>query len=147
MIKRWTGDIALLIQAKTGATSALFIWAAVVAIASLTAFVFLCEASYHWLSLQLGAVLAGMVMASDFLVIASIGGAFCAASRRRAKQRAMLARAARAQAPILRLPDPKILGVAMQAGRTLGWQRVLTLALATILTAQLMRAIQQRAAL
>ena len=97
MINRWIGDIALLFQAKIGVTSALIVWAGVVVIASLTAFAFLCVSGYDWLSLQLGAAFAGLAMASVFLVIALIGAAFCATSRRRAKQRAMLARAARAR--------------------------------------------------
>ncbi len=96
MINRWIGDIALLIRAKIGVTSGLIVWAAVVVIASLTAFIFLCVSGYDWLSLQLGEAFAGLAMASAFLVIALIGAAFCAASRRRAKQRAMLVRAARA---------------------------------------------------
>ncbi len=77
MINRWMGDIALLIQAKTGLTSGLIVWAAVVVIASLTAFVFFCVAGYDWLSLQWGAAFAGLSMASAFLVIALIG-AICA---------------------------------------------------------------------
>ena len=144
MINRWMGDIALLIQARIGVTSALIVWAAVVVIASLMTFVFLCVASYDWLSLQWGAALAGLAMATAFLVIALIGAAFFAASRRRAKQRAMLPRAARAQALTPRLLDPKILGVAMQAGRTFGWRRVVTLVLVAVLGAQLMHASRQR---
>ena len=76
MINRWMGDIALLLQARIGVTSALIVWAAVVVIASLTTFVFLCVACYDWLSLQWGAALAGLAMASAFLVIALIGAAF-----------------------------------------------------------------------
>jgi hypothetical protein len=144
MINRWIGDIALLFQAKTGVTSALIVWAGVVVIASLAAFVFLCVTGYERLSLQLGATFAGLAMASVFLVIALIGAAFCAASRRRAKYRAMLARAARARGLTPRLLDPKILSVAMQAGRTFGWRRVVTLVLVAALGAQLVRATQQR---
>jgi hypothetical protein len=145
MINRWVGDIALLIQARTGVTSGLIVWVAVVVIASLTAFVFLCVAGYDWLSLQWGAAFAGLSTATGFLVIALTGATFCAASRRRAKHRAMLARAGRAKALTPRLLDPKILGVAMQAGRTFGWRRVVTLVLVAVLGAQLVRATQQRA--
>ncbi len=145
MINRWMGDIALLIQAKTGLTSGLIVWAAVVVIASPTALVFLCVAGYDWLSLQWGAAFAGLSMASAFLLVALIGATFCAASRRRAKQRAMLARAEQAQGLTPRLLDPKILGVAIQAGRTFGWRRVETLVLVVALGAQLMHATRQRA--
>jgi hypothetical protein len=146
MINRWMGDVALLIQAKIGVTSALIVWAAVVVIASLTAFVFLCVTGYDWLSRQLGAAFAGLSMASAFLVIALIGATFCAASGRRAKQRAMLARAARAQGLAPRLLDPKILGVAMHAGRTFGWRRVVTLVLVAFLGVQLVRATEPQRA-
>jgi len=144
MINRWMGDIALLLQAKTGVTSALIVWAAVAVIASLAAFVFLCVAGYDWLSLRWGAAFAGLAMASAFLVIALIGATFCAASRRRVRHRAMLARAARAQGLTPRLLDPKILAVAVQAGRTFGWRRVVTLVLVAVLGTQLVRATQQR---
>jgi hypothetical protein len=144
MINRWMGDIGLLIQTKIGVTSAFIVWAVVVAIASVTTFVFLCLTGYDWLSLQLGAAFAGLAMASVFLVIALIGAAFCATSRQRAKQRAMLARAARAQALTPRLLDPKILSVAVQAGRAFGWRRMVTLVLVAVLGAQLVRATQQR---
>ncbi len=146
MINRWMGDVALLIRAKIGLTSALIVWAAVVIIASLTAFVFLCVTGYDWLSLQLGAAFAGLSMASAFLVIALIGATFCAASRRRAKQRAMLVRAARAQRLTPRFLDPKMLGVAMHAGRAFGWRRVVTLFLVAFLGVQLMRATEPQRA-
>ena len=114
MINRWVGDIALLFQAKTGVTSALIVWAGVVVIASLAAFVFLCVTGYDWLSLQLGATFSGLAMASVFLVIALIGAAFCAASRRRAKQRAMLARAARARGAAARARASSPAGAGME---------------------------------
>ena len=145
MINRWIGDVALLLQAKIGVTSALIVWAGVVIVASLTTFVFLCVSGYDWLSLQLGSAFAGLSMASAFFMIALIGAVFCAALRRRAKHRAMLARAARTRALTPRLLDPKILGVVMQAGRAFGWRRVVTLGLVAVLGAQLVRATQQRA--
>jgi hypothetical protein len=110
---------------------------AVAVIACLTAFVFLCVAGYVWLSLQLGAVFAGLAMAGIFALIALIGVLAGAMARRRAKERAILARAARAQSPSWL--DPKILGVAVEAGRALGWQRVVPVALLGLLAAQWMR--------
>lgn len=117
MINRWMGDIALLIQAKTGVASALFVWAGVVLVAMVTAFAFLCVASYSWLSLRVGGPFAGLSMASASLVIALIATTFCASSRRRAKQHAILARAVRPRGLTPRLLDPKILGIGMHAGR------------------------------
>jgi hypothetical protein len=74
-------------------------------------------------------------MAGIFLLIAVIGAIVSAVSRRRARARAILERAARAQASSWLL-DPKILGIAMQAGRTLGWQRIVSVALLGFLAAQ-----------
>src|SRR5208283_4762759 len=124
MLKSWMHDITLTLQARSGVTPGLFVWLAVIAVASVTAFVFLCVAGYAWLAVELGNIFAGLVMAGIFVLIGLIGAIVVAMSRRRAKERAILERAARAQAPSSWLLDPKILGVAMQAGRTLGWQRL-----------------------
>ena len=70
-----------------------------------------------------------------FLLVALVGIAVASSSRRQAKQRAILERAAQAQGP-LKLLDPKVLSVAMQAGRALGWQRVVPVALLGFLAAQ-----------
>ena len=145
MINRWISDIWLLIQAKTGVTSAVIVWAGLVVLGGLTAFAFLCLTAYAWLSLQFGATLAALGMAGAFVVIAFIGVLFCAASRRRAKHRTMLARAAQARALTPPLFDPKILAVAMQAGRTFGWPRVVTLVSIAVLGTQLVRATRKRA--
>jgi len=139
MLKSWMRDVTLSLQAKSGVTPALFVWAAIIAMALLTAFAFLCVAGYVWLSLQLGAVFAGLAMAGVFLLVALVGALVVAVSRRRAKERAILERAARARASTSWLLDPKILGVAMQAGRTLGWQRIIPVVLLGFLAAQWLR--------
>ena len=69
------------------------------------------------------------------VVIAIIGLPVCLFARRRARHRAILERAARAHAPSWLL-DPKILATAVQVGRSLGWQRVIPLALVGIMVAQ-----------
>jgi hypothetical protein len=51
------------------------------------------------------------------------------------RQRAIVERAARAQGTRA-LIAPKVLGIAMQAGRALGWQRLIPLALLGFLAAQ-----------
>jgi hypothetical protein len=136
MLKNWMRDIALTVQARSGASPALLVWVAVVAIASLTAFAFLCVAAYAWLTLQFGAIYAGLIMAGVFLLVALIGAMVFAVSRRRAKERAILERAARAHGSSSWLLDPKIIGVAMQAGRALGWERIIPVALLGLLAAQ-----------
>jgi hypothetical protein len=136
MLKGWMHDITLAIQARSGASAALFVWMAIIAFASLSAFVFLCIAAYDWLSLQLGGILAGLIMAGIFVLIAAIGAIFSAFARRRARERAILERAARARASSSWLLDPKIVTVAVEAGRALGWQRILPVALLGLMAAQ-----------
>jgi hypothetical protein len=144
MLQNWKHDLVLFIQARTGATLALLVWAALVALALLTAFAFLCVALYDWVALQLNDALAGLIVAGFFLAVAAIGTLAAMMARRRARTRAILERAARARPPS-RLFDPRIIGIALQAGRTLGWQRVLPLAFLALVTAQWARAYQTRA--
>ena len=143
MLKGLMHNIVLWIQARTGVTSTFFIGSATAACALLVTFVFLCVTGYAWLSVQLGAVFGGLAMAGVFLLVALIGIAISAVSRRQAKQRAILERAAQAQGP-LKLLDPKVLSVAMQAGRALGWQRVVPVALLAFLAAQWLHQARQR---
>jgi hypothetical protein len=135
MIKSWMHDITLSIQARSGASPALFAWVAVIVLASLTAFIFLCVTGYDWLSLQFGSVYAGLVMVAIFVLIAVVAAIVCTLTRRRAMERAILARAARAHAPSWWL-DPKILAAGMQAGRALGWQKLVPIALLGFMAAQ-----------
>ncbi len=144
MLKSWMHDITLALQARSGVTPGLFVWLAVIAVAFVTAFVFLCVAGYDWLAVELGNIFAGLVMAGIFVLIGLIGAIVVAMSRRRAMERAILERAARAQVASSWLLDPKILGVAMQAGRTLGWQRLVPIALLAFMAAQWAREYRDR---
>jgi uncharacterized membrane protein len=135
MFKSLMRDMVLAVQTRTGITTSFIVWFAIVALAALTAFAFLCVAAYDWLSLQMSSVYAGLVMAAIFVVIAIVGMIICLLARRRARERAILARAARAHAPSWLL-DPKILATAVQIGRSLGWQRAIPLALVGFMAAQ-----------
>ena len=135
MFKSLMHDMMLAVQTRTGITTSFVVWLTVVALAALTASVFLCVAANDWLALQIGSVYAALVMAAIFVVIAIIGLIVCLLARRRARARAILERAARAHAPSWLL-DPKILATAVQVGRSLGWQRVIPLALVGFMVAQ-----------
>ncbi len=135
MFKSLIHGMALAVQTRTGITTSIVVWLIVIAVAALTAFAFLCVAAYAWLSLQMSSVYAGLVMAAVFVLIALVGLVVCLLKRRRARERAILERAARAHAPSWLL-DPKILATAVQVGRSLGWQRVIPLALVGIMVAQ-----------
>ena len=135
MFKSLTHDMVLAVQTRTGITTSFIAWLIVVVLAALTAFAFVCVAAYDWLSLQMSSVYAGLVMAAVFVLIAVIGLVFGLLARRRARERAILERAARAHAPSWLL-DPKILATAVQVGRSLGWQRAIPLALVGFMVAQ-----------
>jgi hypothetical protein len=143
MLKSWMRDITLAVQARSGVSSAVLVCIVIALIAAVMAFGFLCVAGYVWVSLQLGAIYAGLVMAGVFLLIAAIAAIAGLISRRRARERAILERAARAHASSWFL-DPKILGVAMQAGRALGWERIIPVALLGLLAAQWARESRER---
>jgi hypothetical protein len=143
MMKSLMREVRLAIQSKTGASPAVVVWFAVVATASLAAFAFLCVAAYAWLSTLFGSVFAGLIVAGFFIVIAAIAGMFGALARRRARERAILERAARAHAGSWLL-DPKILATALQVGRSVGWQRLLPVALLGFIAAQWAREFRER---
>jgi hypothetical protein len=135
MFKTVTREITLFIQTRSGLSASVVVSAIIILVALAVAFAFLCVAAYAWLAVQFGAVFAGLIMAGVFAVIALIAAIACVAARRRVRERAILARAARAHSPSWLL-DPKVLGAAVDAGRTIGWQRILPVALLAFLAAQ-----------
>jgi uncharacterized membrane protein len=128
-------NILLWLKAKTGLSGGFFTLLALAVGAALTAFVFLCVSGYVWLSLKLGPVFGGLATAGFFLVLAVIGATAAALTRRRTQQRAALERASRTQG-VSALIDPKVLQLAVRAGRALGWQRVIPVALLGFLATQ-----------
>ena len=135
MFKTVTREITLAIQVRSGLSIVVVVSMAVIATALLIAFAFLCVSGYAWLAVQFGTVFAGLIMAGVFVVIALIAAIVCASARRRTRERAILARAARAHAPPWLL-DPKILSAAVEAGRAIGWQRIVPVALLGFMAAQ-----------
>jgi len=135
MFKTVTREITLFIQARSGLSTSVVVSAVIILVALAVAFAFLCIAAYAWLAVQFGTVFAGLIMAGVFAVIALIAAITCVAARRRARERAILARAARAHSPSWLL-DPKVLGAAVDVGRTIGWQRLVPVALLAFLAAQ-----------
>jgi hypothetical protein len=99
MLKNLQNNIVLWVQSRTGLSGGFLISLAVAGGAALLTFVFLCVTGYAWLSIQLGPVFGGLAMAGLFLLIAVIGAAASALSRRQIRQRAIVERAARAKGP------------------------------------------------
>lgn len=135
MLKSLMREVTLAVQSKTGATPAVFVWLTLATIAAATAFAFLCVAAYAWLDTLFGSIFAGLIVAGFFILVAAFAAMVAALTRRRAKERAILERAARAHAGSWLL-DPKILASALQIGRTLGWQRILPVVLLGFIAAQ-----------
>jgi len=144
MFKTVTREVTLLVQARSGLSTTVVVSAVVIVAALLIAFAFLCVSAYAWLAVQFGTVFAGLIMAGVFVVIALGAAMVCVSARRRARERAILARAARAHSPSW-LFDPKVLGAAVQAGRTIGWQRIVPVALLGFLAAQWAREYRNKA--
>lgn len=135
MIKGWMREITLAVQARSGLTAGLFVALGVAVLAALTAFAYLTVAGYEWFAIQFGNVFAALLMTGIFLLIAVIAAVSALAARNSAKQRAILERAAHAHSGSWLL-DPKIVGAAVQVGRSLGWQRLLPVALLGFMAAQ-----------
>ncbi len=144
MIKNLMRDMMLSVQSRTGITMSFVVWLCIIALAAITAFAFLCVAGFQWLSIHAGGIYAGLIMAGVFVLIAAVGLIVCAVSRRRARERAILARAARAHTPSWLL-DPRLLTAAVQIGRELGWQRIVPVALAGFMAAQWAREHREQA--
>jgi hypothetical protein len=144
MFKTVTREITLFIQSKSGLSTSVIVSAIVIVAALLIAFAFLCVAAYAWLRVLFGTVFAGLIMAGVFLVIAMIAAIVYTSARRHVREQAILARAARAHSPSWLL-DPKLLGAAVQAGRTIGWQRLVPVALLAFLAAQWAREYRDKA--
>jgi hypothetical protein len=130
--------ISLWFTEKTGLTVNFLIFLCIAVFAALVAFIFLCVTGYAWAAVELGPVFGGLATAGVFLTIAACCWAAATLSRARARQRAILERAARSRrAPALM--DPQMLKIAMQAGRYIGWQRLIPIASLGFLATQLVR--------
>jgi hypothetical protein len=135
MVKNLMREIVLAIQARNGISAGVLVWLAVVVAALCAAFVFLCVAGYQWLAFAYGSVDAGLIMAGIFVAVAIVAAIVSAFIRRRNRERAILARAAKAHAPSWLL-DPRFLATAVQVGREFGWERIVPIALVGFLAAQ-----------
>ena len=143
VLKSLTREITLSIQARNGASVAAMLWLGIMTLAFLAAFVFLCVGGYDWFAVRFGSIFAALIMTAVFAVIALGAAIVSAFIRRRVRERAILARAAKAHSPPWLL-DPKILGVAVEAGRSIGWQRLVPVALLALMAAQWTREYRDR---
>jgi uncharacterized membrane protein len=143
MLKNLMHDVMLSVQSRTGITTSFIVCLCIIALAAVTCFAFLCVAGFDWLSIQFGSVYAGLIMAGVFFLVAVIGIIVCMTARRRARERAILERAARAHTPSWLL-DPRVLTTAVQVGREFGWQHIIPVVLVGFMAAQWARERRQQ---
>jgi hypothetical protein len=137
----WLRQIALNAQVRAGLSAGIAIWAALAAVALAVAFIFLLLAAFLWLSHRYGAVIAGLILGTAFLAVALIAVLGCVMARRGNIERArheleMRKHAASAQATLL---DPKLMAMGFQLGRSIGWRKLVPLAIVALIAAGLAR--------
>jgi len=117
------------VRAKTGANTAMEVCIPIAAVAGLFALAFLSWAFYMWLGELYGPVMAALAVAAVYVVITVVALIWMAASRRRAIEAAKAELAAEPNW----LADPALLTVGLQVARSLGWRKLLPLAVAGVL--------------
>jgi hypothetical protein len=128
----WLRYFTLKAQESTGLSSQILIWAVIAVIAVVVTVIFLFVAAYVWLADRYGGVVAGLVLAGVFALIALIAIVACLMIRRRNMELARLELAARSNASWL---DPKLVGMGWQIGQAIGWRRIVSLAAVAVLAA------------
>jgi hypothetical protein len=128
----WLRYFTLKAQESTGLSSQILIWAIIAVIAVVVAVIFLLVAAFIWLADVYDGVVAGLVLAGVFALIALIAIVACLMIRRRNMERARLELAARSSASLL---DPKLVAMGWQIGQAIGWRRLASLAAVAVLAA------------
>ena len=136
MLKKPAAEFLSVGPGEDGVSTGPFVWLGLACCAIVFTFVYLCVAGYAWLSISLGPVFGGLAngrcLPPD-----------CRHRRRRIRNFTTAHScnapfwSARRKAPIRRQPrftDPRMLNVVMQAGRAVGWQRLVPLALLAFLS-------------
>ena len=128
--------LALKAKARTGFGPSLIGWLVLVVVSLILALVFSSVAAFVALASRFDSVIAGLILAGAFLLVAGLAALAAWITRRHNRARAERELAAQRRANLL---DPAILSAALEIGRTLGWRRILTLAAAGMLAAGLGR--------
>lgn len=128
----WLRYFTLKAQESTGLSSQILIWAIIAVIGAVVAVIFLLVAAYTWLADVYDGVVAGLVLAGVFALIALIAIVACLMIRRRNMERARLELASRSATSFL---DPKLMAVGMQVGQAIGWRRIAALVAVAVLAA------------
>jgi hypothetical protein len=123
-MRGWRRYLELQAQAKTGLSSDLFVWALLAVVFGVFTAGFVLLIAFIWLAERYDPLTAAMALAGLFLLATIVAAISCLWSRRRTIEQAELALTARRPAIWF---DPKVLGSAIQAGRAVGWRKLVPL--------------------
>lgn len=133
----WLRHYVLSAQARTGFGPQIVICAVVAAVASMAALIFLTIAAFIWLADRYDALIAGLVLACVFVLVALVAIVALLIARRRNMERARLELAARSSNT--NWLDPKLMAMGFQIGQSIGWRKLASLAAVALLAAGLAR--------
>jgi len=126
-------ELLRILRAKTGVSTGWLILCIVVVVAALIATIFLCSAGYIWLAQRYGSLEASLSLGGGFLFVALASIVACVIVRRRTM--------AQARAAGMRnwWADPRVMAAGLELGRTIGWKKLVPLAVVSVLAAGLTR--------
>jgi len=104
---------------RTGLSYGVLIAAALGIVSGVLAFVFAVASAFIWLAERFGPLAAALSIAVFFILITIIAVVVCLLLRSAARQQAALELAQRKRAIAL---DPRLMGVALQVGRSMPWR-------------------------
>jgi len=128
--------LALTAKTRTGFSVGIVVWVVVAAISIAATIVFFLIAGFVIIAQRYDTVIAGLALGCFFFVIAVVAVVTCLTIRRRNMERARLELASHSSANWL---DPSLLALGLQIGRAIGWRRVASIAVATVLATGLAR--------
>jgi hypothetical protein len=106
-------------QVRTGFGSGVLVWAVLGIVFGVLAFVFVLVSAFVWLAERFGPLVAALAMAAFFLLVTIIALMACLLARNATRRQAALELAERKRALAL---DPRLVGVALQVGRSMPWR-------------------------
>jgi hypothetical protein len=137
MMSGWVRYLELTAKSKTGLSSTIFIWAGVAALGALATLFFLSVTAFVLLAQRFSPTTAALCVTGFYLLVTIVAIVGLVITRRRNITEAQLALAARSSAT--NWFDPKLMGVGLEIGRTIGWRRLLGLGAVGLLSAVLAR--------
>src|SRR5262245_61638115 len=106
-------------QVRTGLSPGVVVWAVLGIVFVVFAFVFALASAFIWLAERFGPLAAALAMTAIFLLIAIVALVACLLARNATRRQAALELTQRKRALAL---DPRLVGAALQVGRTMPWR-------------------------